>query len=217
MSKRFIWVLAVTLLTVVLFTACERSAVAPEPQATPTQGNTGDQTLALLDSIRTQTAAGTVTALVLTTQPGVGSPTASLGPGETPLAATNTPVPSAVLSGAPTPTPGYPGTYTLQQGEFPYCIARRFNVDPAELLALNGLSGGETLQPGLVLNIPRTGNTFPGSRVLTAHPATYTVQADDTIYRIACHYGDLDPIYLAAYNGIAAPYVLRTGVVLNIP
>src|SRR5688572_4998394 len=32
-----------------------------------------------------------------------------------------------------------PGTYTMQTGEFINCIARRFNVDFYELLALNGL------------------------------------------------------------------------------
>ena len=31
-----------------------------------------------------------------------------------------------------TPTPGRPATYVIQDGEFPYCIARRFNVDLAD-------------------------------------------------------------------------------------
>ena len=42
-----------------------------------------------------------------------------------------------------TPTTGpRPLYYTLQSGEFPYCIARRFNIDPRELLAINNLSSG---------------------------------------------------------------------------
>ena len=38
--------------------------------------------------------------------------------------------------------------------EFVYCIARRFNVDPDQTLAINGLSDAQTIYPGLVLKIP---------------------------------------------------------------
>ena len=70
----------------------------------------------------------------------------------------------------PTATPGRPGSYTLQKGEFPYCIARRFNVDPGELLRINNLSGGSVFVAGMVLTIPQTGNPFPGSRALLRAP-----------------------------------------------
>jgi LysM repeat protein len=222
MYKKLLWILAFTLMAVLLLSACERSAVATQSQATATEG--GQTTLALPDAYKTQTAAGTVTALVLTMQPGapVGvstgeTPVAPVATSLTPVAPTYTP---SVINNpaAPTPTPGRPATYTLQTGEFPYCIARRFNVDPDDLLALNGLSqaSSQNLQPGLTLTIPSTG-TFPGTRALVPHPATYTVQVDDSIYRIACHFGDVDPIYLAAFNGLAAPYTLTSGTVLNIP
>jgi LysM repeat protein len=226
MYKKLLWILAFTLMAVLLLSACERSAVATQSQATATEGTGGQTTLALPDVYKTQTAAGTVTALVLTMQPGapVGvstgeTPVAPVATSLTPVAPTNTPVPSVINNpAAPTPTPGRPATYTLQTGEFPYCIARRFNVDPDDLLALNGLSqaSSQSLQPGLTLTIPQTGS-FPGTRALVPHPATYTVQVDDNVYRIACRYGDVDPIYLAAYNGLAAPYSVTSGTVLNIP
>ena len=54
-------------------------------------------------------------------------------------------------------------TYTLQAGEYPYCIARRFNVNPAELLNLNGLTSSSHVTPGRVLQIPQTGHPFPGT------------------------------------------------------
>jgi LysM repeat protein len=116
----------------------------------------------------------------------------------------------------PTATPGRPATYTLHAGEFPYCIARRFNVDPDELLSLNGLSEGQILQPGLTLRIPQTGS-FPGNRALAPHPAQYTVAVDNTIYGIACHFGDVDPSSIAAANGLTLSSPLTTGRILNIP
>jgi LysM repeat protein len=162
---------------------------------------------------------GTSTAIYVQTAQAMGLitpvPTASATPGIPPAgAATSTPTTPAFI--VPTATLGRPATYTLQTGEFPYCIARRFNVDPNALLSLNGLSSGEVLQPGLILNIPQTGS-FPGTRILNAHPAQYTVGVDDTIYRIACHYGDVDPSSIAAANGIALSTKLTTGQILNIP
>jgi LysM repeat protein len=126
---------------------------------------------------------------------------------------TATPMPVIV---APTATPGLPTSYTLHQGEFPYCIARRYNVNPDELLSLNGLADGSLYQPGLVLKIPQSGS-FPGQRWLISHPGSYTVTATDTIYSIACKYGDVLPEQIAATNGLVAPYTLTAGQVLSIP
>ena len=229
MSKKLIWIIIIALAVILLLSACERSAVTPQSQATPTTGTGGAlPTIAINDAYKTQTAAGTVTALVMTMQPGglLATPT---GPTPTPtwtlvggVTLTPTKSPTPTLGGnpaAPTPTPGRPASYTLQEGEFPYCIARRFNVNQDELIQLNGLTPAqaESLQVGFVLQIPQSGNPFVGTRALHTHPATYTVQLNDTIYRIACYFGDVDPIYLAAYNNIIAPYVLQSGRVLNVP
>jgi LysM repeat protein len=81
----------------------------------------------------------------------------------------------------PTSTPGLPANYTLQKGEFPYCIARRFNVNPSDLLSNNGLTANSTTYPGLRLKIPQNGRTFPGTRSLHKHPTTYSVKTNDTI------------------------------------
>ncbi|MFO3797821.1 MAG: LysM peptidoglycan-binding domain-containing protein, partial [Anaerolineales bacterium] len=116
-------------------------------------------------------------------------------------------------------TPGsIPSVYTLRPGEFPYCIARRFDVDPQELLRLNGLSDGMIYQPGLQLRIPQTGNPFPGERALKPHPATYTVtKADMTIYAVACEFGDVSPEAIAAANNLPLSTSLTLGQVLQIP
>ena len=121
----------------------------------------------------------------------------------------------------PTPLPveGLPATtYTLQRGEYPYCIARRFNVDPNELLTLNGLANGQAFFTGTVLNMPQSGRPFPGNRTLWRHPTTYIVSASgETIYTIACAFGDLDPLLIVQTNDISTDSVLLVGQKLNIP
>jgi len=133
------------------------------------------------------------------------------------VAVVTTPV--VVVPSGPSATAGpKPASYTLQAGEFPYCIARRFNVNPDELLNINGLSDGQLYYPNLTLKMPQTGNPFPAARALQAHPATYTVaSADETAYSVACRYGDVDPAAIASANGIAVSAKLTVGQKLNIP
>lgn len=134
-------------------------------------------------------------------------------PTEAPPVEGPTPIPVVV----PTATPGIPSTYTVQGGEHPFCLARRFNVDPGELLRANGLGTNSTVFPGTTLNIPQTGNPFPGTRALRAHPTTHTVRAGDTINSIACEYGDVDPSAIAFANSLSAPYQLSAGQTIQIP
>jgi LysM repeat protein len=110
-----------------------------------------------------------------------------------------------------------PATYTLQKGEFPFCIARRFDVDPAALLSLNGLSSGDIYYPNLTLKIPQSGS-FPGTRALRNHPATYTVSgSDQTVSGVACLFGDVDPAAIAQANNISVSAALTSGQQLSIP
>lgn len=127
--------------------------------------------------------------------------------------------PVVVVGTLPTMGPK-PASYTLQKGEWPYCIARRFNVNPDELLALSGLTSAQSnmLIPGQVLKIPQTNNPFPGELALNPHPITYTVPSSDTtIYGVACHFGNVDPAQIAAANGIAVSAALTSGQKLTIP
>ncbi len=119
----------------------------------------------------------------------------------------------------PTISGGLPTSYTLQAGEWPFCIARRFNVDPAELASLNGLVDSQIVQPGLVLQIPQTGNPFPGTRAWHNHPDTYTVSGnnDTTIFGVACYYGDILPQTIAQANNLALTTTLTVGQQLTIP
>jgi LysM repeat protein len=115
------------------------------------------------------------------------------------------------------PTPGLPQTYTLQKFEFPFCIARRFNLNQSELLSLNGLGLNSVVPVGFALRIPQTGNHFVGTRALQKHPTTYTVVAGDTIYKIACQFGSVDPNGIIAVNDLKSPYNLKAGQKLAIP
>jgi len=231
MSKKVSLIMALALAAVVSLTACELSASNP-PQATPTAENSflaGQPTgISLVEAWGTSTAIYEQTAIAQGLIPASPTPeTSETSPTDTPQeaetsAATLPPAgePTATLTVAPvvvpTATLGRPATYTLQAGEFPYCIARRFNVDPADLLALNSLNSGQVVQPGLVLRIPTTGS-FPDDRALHQHPAQYTVTVDDNIYKIACYFGDIDPTAIAAANDLALDSPLTTGQVLNIP
>jgi LysM repeat protein len=221
--------------------ACELSASTPPPAVTG-EGPMGTLE-AQLAQIATQTAAAggsSVAVPTATTPPMSENPTPTEGaPAEgTPVEATPTEaemsetgggqattVPTTVAPTAAAPaatavpvftaTPGIPATYVVQPGEFPYCLARRFNVNPTELLNLNGV--GSLLQPGMTLKIPQTGNPFPGTRALKAHPTTYTVVSGDTIYTIACQFGDVDPNAIIQANALTPPYTLTPGQTIHIP
>jgi LysM repeat protein len=173
--------------------------------------------MAMLRAFATQTAQ----AMSGTFQP--GSPAAGTpqpgSPETTPLTLPTIEVTQAPITGTAVPaTNTKPATYTLQEGEFPYCIARRFNANPDELLNLNGLGSGGQYVPGLVLKIPQSGNPFPPPRGLLSRPvASYTVASGENIYKIACKYGDIDPLAIASANNLVAPYTLKTGQIISIP
>ena len=217
-------IILIFLIAVMALASCSRPA-SKAPAATPTIGPgegipvpAGTQTMGMFDAFATQTA-------IAQLNPPVSEP-----PTPTPepliVVVTDTPAPLPLVTPAepplpliaPSPTAGLPATYTLQKDEFPYCIARRFDVNPYELLSLNGLSQSQTIfSPGLVLKIPQTGHGFPGERAWHDHPTTYTVKAGDTIYKVACYFGDVDPLVIAQVNNLEPPYTLTAGDVLNIP
>jgi peptide/nickel transport system permease protein len=180
--------------------------------------NIMDETRRLTTTIKKPTAHPTWTSLPPTFTPTelpatATDPSAILTPTSTAL-----PAFTATSTWTPLPTTSQPTTYTLQRGEYPYCIARRFNVDPGELLLLNGMSDQGTFYEGMVLQLPQTGKPFPGERMQMRHPVIYTVsRANETIYTIACEFGDVDPEVIAQANGLSLGSVLSIGQTLNVP
>jgi LysM repeat protein len=240
MFKKLSLVSIITLAAVLLLVSCQRTAsqapltsvatptgtraIAVTGQGTPmgqvqmigttqmiqTMTAVYEQTLAIMPatSLPTSTLVGTVSTpntFTLITPTGVATTTAA---GFTPVVI------------VPTATPGRPATYTLMPGEFPYCIARRFNVNQDELLTLNSLTStnASDLQAGAFLRIPQSGNPFVGDLALHPHPGTYTVSStNDTIYSIACYYGNIDPTQIIAANSLIPPYTLHINQTLTIP
>lgn len=241
MSKKSTLLFFVILLALTL-SACTRAAsTAPDTLATP-QVNFPDAVptsgMSVIETAGTQTAvaaglplptaggtadpnqpatptpaAGTPVVLQATNTPDPNVSTAL--PSVTPLAAANTTVPQATVQTSPL---SRPGSYALHAGEFPYCLARRYNINPDELLALNGLNPNQSYYaPGTVISLPQTGNPFPGARALKAHPAQYTVQSGDTIYSVACDFGDVDPQAIAGANNLGGTVNLTAGTTIQVP
>jgi LysM repeat protein len=179
-----------------------------------------------LGNIATQTAAAGGGSIPEVTQPPVSGTEGA--PGEATSVATSaatqvaTPLPTTLAPTSPpvvvpTKTPGLPATHQLQKGEFPFCIARRFNLNVGELLNLNGLGANTVLPVGYSLKIPQTGNKFDGQRALKPHPVSYSVVSGDTIYTVACAFGDVDPNAIIAANNLSQPYTLTPGSTIQIP
>lgn len=232
MKSKLYALIAILILAAFTLTACEVSAseppaddsgsvTVPEPEAT-------QDPMAQLSQFATETAiaqqGGQPTSEVpadATPDPLASIPTLPPADGGEQPAVDSTAMPEPTTDTSVPVQPAQPverpGTYTLKAGEFPYCIARRYNVNPDELLAINGLSNGNLFQVGLVLTIPTSNKTFPGNAALKAHPAQYTVMSGDTIYTVACKFGDVTPENIAAVNGLGSPFTLTAGQVIQIP
>jgi len=222
-KKMSVLVIIIMLLSLVL-SACTRSATGKSPTDTT-------PTAEIPFPVGTLDTSARVTEIVQQTQNAAIStpivpvvPTAQVPVVSTPVVIPTTAgLPTVVLQPTATrpavvlPTLSRPATYTIQSGEWPICIARRYNLDLNSLLEANNLNMNSSPDPGTVLIIPSSGTWTSGERALKAHPASYTVGSGDTINSIACEYGDVDPLAIAAANGIASPYTLNVGSVISIP
>lgn len=232
--KRGLRIASMLVLIAMVAAGCDMRYSTP-PAATTAAGDEslfaptlGPASMTDVQGFATQTAlalSGTPMAPVVTATPGVGEPTitptsiiaiptnAVTTPTSTlAVVATN----SSQVVNTSVPVGSRPSTYTLQQGEFPFCIARRFDVDPEQLLTLSGLSDGVLYPPGTQLQIPQSGN-FPGSRALRNHPTTYSASAGETVYAVACAFGDIRPEDIATANGLSVSATLSAGQQLSIP
>lgn len=226
MNKKILTlVLVITLISLVL-SACTRSATSKN-----TTGGTATaeipfpvgtlDTSAQLTEIVKQTQNSISTPIVPTVKvPQVNTPVVAptiAGLPTSAVAPTSAPRPAATKPPVILPTLSRPKTYTIQHGEWPICIARRYNLDLNSLLEANNLNMNSSPDPGTVLVIPQSGTWTSGDRALKAHPASYTVLSGDTINSIACKYGDVDPLAIATTNNLASPYTLNVGSVIQVP
>jgi LysM repeat protein len=217
MKNKHFLVFFVVILIALALAACERSASTPPPDgeaAFPTLEST-QSPLDELSQHATQTAiaaaaSGGSQEGESEGQPEVEEPADAEEPEETEKEPEATAVPEKEYP--------VPKNYTLKKGEFPYCIARRFDISPGALLSANGLTNASVTYAGQTLKIPQDADSFDaGKRALKKHPADYTVQAGDTVYSIACLFGDVDPRAIEDHNGLKGAYTIQVGDVLKIP
>lgn len=205
--------LILLILVTLSLSACRMSASTPPPE-TPTTN---------LSEIARQ---ATQTAIAKTPKAGdsqetpdpeatAGEPTAA--PTDDAAEPDPTAEPTQKPSGGEAPTYAVPDSYTLHEGEFPFCLARRFNINIDDLLNYNGLSDNTILYPGDVIEIPESARPFNGQRALRSHPTSHTVGSGETPYSIACLYGDVDPRAIAQVNDISVNQQLTPGTVIQIP
>lgn len=243
--KRGILVASTLMLVAMVISACEQPySSAPVVTNTPIDPNSlfatpigGATQLSDVQIFATQTAQAANPGAAVTASP---TPTGSQNSTttSTPLVSipnnpTLTPTATLALPGGVTitsipggpaatsiPSGSRPPSYTLQSEEFPYCIARRYNLDAESLLAQNQLSSGTVFYAGVVLNLSNVASPFPDVRALRPHPTTYTVtgNADNTVYGVACKFGDLEPSAIVSANsGITLNSTLTVGQSLSIP
>jgi hypothetical protein len=241
MSKNFFLVMVIAICLALVLGACTRSATSPTTAVPKPTAEVPFPVTTKVTNFATQTA-------IAAAPKGPTSPAQTAQPAQPPAAgpavatatkqpaapvvvptATNAPQPQAQPQVQPQPQPqeepvsiptlARPSSYTLQRGEFPFCIARRFDVDAGTLLSINGLGIASRPGTGMVLRIPQSGswNSAHGSRALRGHPDTYVVQGSDSVYSIACLYGDVSPEGILAANRLSNPGDLRSGMSLQIP
>jgi len=192
-----------------------------EPQAHPTATSNPAQLLIAQTQTKqasshpsaTPTIEGAVPTEVPPTAASVSTETAPLSTTVTPQSGNGTSAPA----GPAIPTLTRPSSYTLKEGENPYCIARRYNMDIGELLSLNSLTTDSVPAVGTVLSIPSGHRWSSGSRWLIPHPTQYAVKAGDSINSVACLFGDVSPEALIVVNNLTEPYALTPGTIIEIP
>jgi LysM repeat protein len=227
-KKRPVFLVVLFLSLAIGLAACVRSAATPMPETGEQQApaDATEDAMAVLAEHGTQTAIAATGEVATAEATEAPKPTATPEPqeeGEPEPEEEQEPQeeageeeqepPPAVKEEYPVPD-----TYTLNPGEFPYCIARRFDIAPSALLNANNLSRSSVVYPGTTLTIPKNAPDFnEGPRALRQHPTTYTVRGGDTIYSIACLFGDVFPQAIADANGLKGAYTLNVGQTIKIP
>ncbi len=116
-----------------------------------------------------------------------------------------------------------PSYYPVQAGDTLRNIAARFGIDWKDLAGWNNLFPPYTIYPGQQLILSASGPATPAAPASppagdasVAVPPTYTVQAGDTLARIASQFGLYWPD-IALSNGISWPFTIYPGQVLTLP
>jgi LysM repeat protein len=156
-----------------------------------------------------------------TVNPAAAQPTAQTGAIPTIAAPTaGGPTPDALATPTALPTDP-PCNYTVQQGDTFYAISRKLKINPEDLIRVNPRANPNALQIGDVLNVPGcekpTSPAPAGATTAPGAPQTYTIQAGDTLGRIATRFGVTVQELVKANNFANESVILNIGQVITIP
>ena len=203
--------------------ACTRSASTPE--ASPEAGEVDDtqsDTQATMDAVRSAILTQTAQASEPVTDMTIVAPEESGTPVITGTPPTATPEATSLVGVT---------EYTVVPGDWIWKIARKYFVDPQDIIDLNDLASPSQIQPGLVLKIPGPApveaSETPSPTIaitVTGTPGTtpeaggtvHVVQPGEWIWQIARIYG-VDPQDIIDANGLTDPSRLTVGQELVIP
>ncbi len=210
--KNYRMLIFVIIISSLMISACTMSASTPPP-VTPTTN------LSEIARQATETAIAKTPKTGETQAPGTTSESGDEVTATAAEAVAPTSTPEPVETEEPEVVTEYavPDSYTLHQGEFVYCLARRYNILPEDIMTYNGIASGTIFYPGETISLPADARAYVGDRALQYHPSSYTVVFGDTLYSIACLYGDVDPRAIAAGNDLDIDQALTPGTVLQIP
>ncbi len=216
------WLALLVILLLVVLSACVRSKPSPTP--IPIESPQASTQADVTPTGGTPTVFGLGPAATGTEEVPTGevAPASEATPSVAEAAPTAvlpepTEVPS-VASGAGSATGGQVSSYTVQEGDTVYSIARRFNTTPEAIAQFNNLANPDSLVVGQTLQIP-SGEVPPAGG--EAQPSgtgktVYTVQPGDTMFSIAQRYHTtVDAISSA--NQIYNPWYIYVGQQLVIP
>jgi peptidoglycan endopeptidase LytE len=222
MSRRLtiITVIALMILLSLTLAACEKERPVPTPSRSTPQSARGTV------AATTGTPSTPSAALTKVTAPAEGgtrtvqaTPIPVGGVSTTTTAAAPQPV---VVSTSAVSGSGQSFVYTVVAGDTLAVIASRFNTTPEGIVQLNGLKDPNKLALGQQLKIPGkapsagTGSTSTGTTGTSGATSTYTVQAGDTLGKIAARYGTTVTALLQL-NGLTNPDILAIGQKLKVP
>lgn len=119
---------------------------------------------------------------------------------------------SSLLRATPPPETG--ARHTVEKGDTVWGIARKYGVDPQEVLELNRLEKPYTIHPGQSILIPGSEKDTPPSEEKNGG-TKHVVQKGETVWSISRRY-NATPAQIIELNGLKKPYRIYPGDVLTI-
>jgi LysM repeat protein len=218
-------ILTALVAVVLILSGCTRSASTPPPsEEEGAPSGSQSETQATMDAVRSAILTQTAQALE------GGAATATPTPEPTSeTAATATPAEAEETATEEVQTDFV--EYTVQPGDWIFKIARDYGIDPQTIIDANDLPSPNSLEVGMVLQIP----TSPGEPAVedteeaddgeeleeddattVAGTTMHVVQPGEWIWQIARVYG-VDPQDIIDLNNLSSPATIYPGQELIIP